>query len=123
VWDNGRNGIEPISFHRFHGGRDSTIHICIWRYHHSSMSKWKLHQIRIIIASKCYWLLINHLSNRWYVIRRSRYDALSLVPSFHWSFSPQCRGHVPGEINRPMTAIREIFLAPLSSLFPMGAKK
>jgi hypothetical protein len=29
VWDNGRNGIEPISFHRFHGGRDSTIHICI----------------------------------------------------------------------------------------------
>jgi hypothetical protein len=27
VWDNARNVIEPISFHRFHGQRNSTIYI------------------------------------------------------------------------------------------------
>jgi hypothetical protein len=49
--------------------------------------------IRIIIASKRYWLLINHLSNRWYIIRRLKYDALILLSSFHRSFSPQFRGY------------------------------
>jgi hypothetical protein len=29
VWDNTRNVIEPISFHRFHGQSDSTIQIDI----------------------------------------------------------------------------------------------
>jgi hypothetical protein len=27
VWDNARNVIEPISFHRFHSQSNSTIHI------------------------------------------------------------------------------------------------
>jgi hypothetical protein len=87
VWDNTRNVIEPISFHRFHGQSDSTIQIDIWRYHHSSISKWKLHTDKN--DNSIQMLLINHLSNLWYVIRRSSYNALSLLPSFHWSCLPQ----------------------------------
>jgi hypothetical protein len=59
VWDNTRNVIEPISFHRFHGQSDSTIYIS--RYHHSSISKGKLHTDNDYNTIKM--LLINHLSN------------------------------------------------------------
>jgi hypothetical protein len=83
----------------------------IWRYYYSSVSKWKLHTDKNY--NRIEMLLINHLSNRWYVIRRSSYDALSLAPSFRWSLSPQFHSQVPGEIGRPMTAIREIFPALL----------
>jgi hypothetical protein len=29
VWDNARNVIDPISFHRFHGQSNPTVHICV----------------------------------------------------------------------------------------------
>jgi hypothetical protein len=29
MWDNARNGMESISFHRFHGSSNSTIHMSI----------------------------------------------------------------------------------------------
>jgi hypothetical protein len=113
VWDNTRNVIKLISFHRFQGQINSTIHIYVWRYHHSSISNWKLHTDKNYNSIEM--LLINHLSNQRYVIRRSSYDALSLLPSFQGSFCPQFCSHVPGEITRPMTLIREreIFLVAL----------
>jgi hypothetical protein len=39
----------------------------IWLYHHSSISKWKLHPDRNYRSIEM--LLSNHLSNRWCVIR------------------------------------------------------
>jgi hypothetical protein len=79
-------------------------------------------RIRIIIVSKCYWLLINHLSNRWYVIRRSSHGPCFLMSSFRRSFVTQFHSHVPGEITCPMTPIRERNLS-CPSVFSMGPKK
>jgi hypothetical protein len=55
VWDNARNVIEPISFHRFDVQSKARIHVYIFdalvidRLVSESCT-----QIRIIIASKCY---------------------------------------------------------------------
>jgi hypothetical protein len=49
--------------------------MCIWRYHRSSISEWKLHTDKNYNSIEM--LLINHLSNRWYVIRPLSVGALS----------------------------------------------
>jgi hypothetical protein len=100
VWDNARNVIKPFSFHQFHGQSNSTIYI--WCYHYSLISKWKVHTDKNYNGIEMW--LINHLSNRWYVIRRTNYNALSLIPSLRWSFPPQFHRQVQREITRFMTA-------------------
>jgi hypothetical protein len=84
VWDNAGNVTEPISFHRFRGQTHSTIYI--WCYHHSSIGNWKLHTDKNY--NNIEMLLISHLSNLWYVIRRVNYDALSLAALSRRFFSP-----------------------------------
>jgi hypothetical protein len=82
------NVIEPISFHqshRFHGQSNSTTYN--WCYRNSSIRNWKLCTDKNY--NRIQMLLINHLSNLWYAIRRSSYDAFSLPASCHWSSFPQ----------------------------------
>jgi hypothetical protein len=105
MWDIARNVIEPISFHRFHWLSNSTTYI--WCYRHPSTSKWKMH------TDKNYnWiqvLLINHLSNLSYVIRRSSCDAFSLLPVVIDPVSFNLRGQIPDQITARMSCVRIIF--------------
>jgi hypothetical protein len=58
-----------ISFHLCHGQRNSIIYN--WHCHYSLISQWKLHLEKNYNRIKM--LLINHLSNLCYIIRRSSY--------------------------------------------------